>query len=92
MTAREDFDTAITLLADLLEEKLDGEIDFSEDFEPWTYLRETMPPLADKLQEETAYTSEDANADTIAAVREEIRQEFLRRDPNNASRMRDYFG
>ena len=75
--ARADFDTATALLADLLQKKLEGEIDFSDDFEPWTYLRETMPGMADRLE---------------AEVEARIAEEFRKRDPNNASRMRDYFG
>lgn len=78
--ARADFDTAIELLADMLEEKLEGEVDFADDFEPWTYLREVMPPLADRLESEAG---EGADIDSIRA-------EFDARDPNNASRMRGY--
>lgn len=74
--ARADFDTAINLLADMLEEKLDGEVEFADDFEPWTFLRETMPPLADRLEDE---------------LLAEVEEEFMGRDPNNASRMRSYF-
>lgn len=73
--ARADFDTAITLLADMLEERFKDE-EFEDDFEPWAFLRETMPPLADRLETEALA---------------EVREEFLARDPNNASRMRDYF-
>lgn len=80
--ARADFDTAIELLADMLEEKLEGEVDFADDFEPWTYLREVMPPLADRLEEESSAAP--------AADIDSIRAEFAARDPNNASRMRDY--
>lgn len=74
--ARADFETVVNLLADMLEEKLEGEVEFADDFEPWTYLRETMAPMADRIE-----------AETLAAVH----AEFMNRDPNNASRMRDYF-
>ena len=73
--AREDFETAVNLLADLLEDKLDGEVDFVGDFEPWTYLRETFPPIADRMEREL-----------ISGIMEE----FLKSDPNNASKMRSY--
>lgn len=79
--ARQDFDTAVNLLADMLEAKLDGEVDFADDFAPWEYLRETMPPLADRLESEAA----GGNADIDA-----IRKAFAERDPNNASRMRGF--
>jgi len=76
-SARQDLETAVILLADMLEERLEGEIEFASDFEPWTFLRETFPPLADRIESEAL---------------ERVRKEFLERDPNNASRMRDYFG
>lgn len=74
-SAREDFDTTMELLADMLEDKLE-DMEFSNDFEPWTFIRETMPPLADRLEQETL---------------EAVRKEFMERDPNNTSRMRNYF-
>ena len=75
-SARDDFDSALNLLADMLELKLDGEVDFADEFEPWTFLRETFPPIADRLEAEAL---------------QDVKEEFLRRDPNNASRMRGYF-
>ena len=74
--ARADFEQAVILLADMLEEKLEGEVDFSDDFEPWTFLRDTMPAMADRME---------------AELIEEVAEVFAQRDPNNASRMRDYF-
>jgi len=74
--ARADYLTTIELLADMLELKLDGEVDFADDFEPWTFLRETFPPLADRMEKEAL---------------QGVFDEFLVRDPNNASKMRDYF-
>ena len=75
-TAVEDLLKSTDLIAQLLDE---NDIEF-EAFDAQEFLRDVVPSITESIVDETAQR-----------VYRRVRDEFLRVDPNNVSRMRAYF-
>lgn len=75
-TAVEDLLQSTDLLADLLEQR---EIEFEGEFDAAEFLRDTIPLVVERIVDEAAQN-----------VYRDILADYLRNDPNNASKFRTH--